>query len=425
MKTKLVALAVVISILSACGGDSEPITGFYSAQPYSNNAPANLQCVLRIYQGAIPCTLEELSIIGMETTNPTRDDIMNRLMVSDQWMGDRFMAVLDQLPPDVLLLLRSVTAIVISGDIRPSFYTTQTGAIYIDPENLWLTNAERDDISQAQDFRSDFANSLNFVGLWRYLNEDGTWNYAPSSFRTVDDLVAPVASTIYHELAHANTFLPPSVHASINPANTLEEAIIAAEASNISIVLEDTLPLQSAELKGLALVMYFGDSPNATQQAFTPSEVGAFLESDRANDDYAYIDYGGGVFHEDAAMLFEELMMKYHFNIDREIAYTNTASSYYCNDYIIQWGQKGRIGDSNVKEAARLVSALLLPEADLNTFIDNLALPIASPVRNWCEPLEIAATLAPLSSTLGSSMGSTNSIFEVDISSNKLPSHFR
>lgn len=429
MKLKLAGVLLLALILSDCGGgSSDPLTGFYSSKPYSANPHANLNCALTLYKNANPCTLEMLPLIGMETSNPSKDDIMNRVMVSDKWMGQRFSDILDLLPPDILLLFRSVTAIVISGDIRPSFYTPQTGAIYIDPNDLWLTLAEKNTISQAPDYRSTYSNGLNFVGLWRYLNADGTWAQPPSSYRTIDDLVAPLAATFYHELTHANSFLPPTVHSGIDPADTVEEAGLAAQTYNVSAILQNTLPLQSTELMALADVMYFGFSPTVEQQAYTGANIGAFMETDRANDDYAFVDYGGGDFEEDAAMLMEELMMKYHFDITREIAYTNTSSSSYCNAYIIQWGEKGRIGDTNVKEAARLVASLVLPEEDLNIFIDNLPAPTMDTNRDWCEPFEIAATLSKPKSSFGASGPSfgptTNGIFTIDISSNMRPAHY-
>ena len=68
-------------------------------------------------------------------------------------MAVRMREVLTQMPPELLLIMRGVTAIVISYDIRPSFYWQGTGAIYIDPERLWLTTAEQSTIDQTPDYR--------------------------------------------------------------------------------------------------------------------------------------------------------------------------------------------------------------------------------------------------------------------------------
>ena len=73
-------------------------------------------------------------------TDIDTDAIMQRLVVSHDWMGQRFKEVLDILPAEILQLMSGVTAVVIDDDIRPSYYTNWTGAIYLDPANLWLTN---------------------------------------------------------------------------------------------------------------------------------------------------------------------------------------------------------------------------------------------------------------------------------------------
>jgi hypothetical protein len=92
------------------------------------------------------CTLGTLPLLGMDTRNPTIDDVMDRVLVSHEWMGTRFRDLLEALPDDMLLLMRGVTAVVISSDVRPSFYWTRTGAIYLDPDYIWLTPEERADI---------------------------------------------------------------------------------------------------------------------------------------------------------------------------------------------------------------------------------------------------------------------------------------
>ena len=43
------------------------------------------------------CSLGRLPFIGMDTQKPTLDDLMNRVVVSHQWMGDRFKEALEEL----------------------------------------------------------------------------------------------------------------------------------------------------------------------------------------------------------------------------------------------------------------------------------------------------------------------------------------
>ena len=139
---------------------------------------------------------------------------MDRVVVSHQWMGDRFKDFLtnNDSNNDIKNLLRATTAIIISYDVRPSFYWAATGAIYLDAENFWLTPQERDTINEAPDYRADFGNDLQFVMPWRYVKDNA---YASESYskservnRTAEDALFRLTSLMYHELAHANDFFP-------------------------------------------------------------------------------------------------------------------------------------------------------------------------------------------------------------------------
>ena len=79
--------------------------------------------------------------------------------------GCRFREILERMPNELLLLTRGLTGVVISYDIRPSFYTTQTGAMYLDPDGMWLTEEERAVIDETPDFRGEFAKKLDFIML--------------------------------------------------------------------------------------------------------------------------------------------------------------------------------------------------------------------------------------------------------------------
>ena len=103
-------------------------------------------------------------MIGQQSPHPDIDAIMNSVFVSHDWMGDNFKSFLQAKDPqgDFVDLLKSVTAVVISYDIRPSFYWVATGAIYPDPTDLWLTPSQRDTLNEAADYRTGYGNDLNF-----------------------------------------------------------------------------------------------------------------------------------------------------------------------------------------------------------------------------------------------------------------------
>lgn len=392
-----VFLASSISLLFSCGGNDGTQSSVYADSTYSAEV---IGCAFAIEADMEQCDLGTLPLIGMETSSPSKNDIANRLITSQDWMGVRFMQVLDELPPDILLLFKSVTAIVIDDNINPSFYTGLTGAIYINPNGLWLTKSEQDSIKPKEDSRIGFGDNLNFISLWRYL-KDGryTSSSTEAASRPLSDIELPLAALLYHELAHANDFLPPETHSSLASSDKVYEAIEKiyenTSTSLISQDLAENLPLSSSEMIGLADVAFYGETASREQMAYTAADVGALFAEDAANDDYNFTSYDKVLFHEDVAMLFEELMMKYHYDLDRELAFTTASVDYspFCNDYFIGWGQSGRIGDPLVKARASLVAQRLLPDDQaLISFISSLNTPTQTAVGgDWCAPFRLAA----------------------------------
>lgn len=106
-------------------------------------------------------------------------------------------------------------------------------------------------------------------------------------------------------------------------------------------MVTERYPLSSTMMAGLAEVSYGGKSPTPDQISYTPQAVGQEFSTDRAVDTYSYRR------HEDVSMFFEEVMMHYHFGIERDIAITNVpeVQDPYASDYIVAWGQRNRFAD--------------------------------------------------------------------------------
>src|SRR5262249_29413693 len=156
------------------------------------------------------CALSVLPFLAQETggSEPSVAQIMDRVVVSHDWMGAAFEQFINRSDmTDVRRLLNGVTAIVIGAHVRPSFYYSLTGAIYLDADNFWRSPEERDAIDEAPDFRSDFDRDLGYSGVWRYvLNGNNIFQFfSPTSRinRTDDYLVFESAWLLYHELGHA------------------------------------------------------------------------------------------------------------------------------------------------------------------------------------------------------------------------------
>ncbi len=387
------------ALLAACGGGgggggtAEPdLLVANAAGPW---ADALVPCVTAEFTSQ-SCTMAELPLLGQQTLLPSIDDIMNRVVVSDEWMATRFRAYLQQLPAEARRLFVPLTAIVIAGDIRPSFYTTLTGAIYLDPQHLWLTNAEKTTISAVPDFRAGYGSDLDFVSLARYVDgNDYAWDYYPLSgtaTRTLADIVRPLSATLFHELGHANDFFP---RASLATLDRNLRVVAAAELllpNTTSELLYASLPLTSSLWFDLAEVLYIGLPSTAAQRALTPGEVGIEFQNDGASDDYAY-----AYIYEDTAMLFEESLMRYFFGIEREVAYTDAPAlglEQFCDQYVIRWGYRNRISEPLVRARAELVLQSLLDEPDVSAYLSGWAAPQAlTNGSDWCTVQALAAPL--------------------------------
>jgi hypothetical protein len=387
---------LVLSLVSACGGGGgnssfasnnsnttvPPADGIFRPALPNSKYGNQLDKCLNLPEEGTPCTLAAMSFIGQTTQAPTKDDILARTLVSHAWMATRFGQLLDSMPNDIRLLFRGVTGVVIGADIRPSHYSYNTGAIYLDPDRLWLTDAERNTVSTVPDFRSDFGSELKYVSLWRYLIAGNYAWRSTNGERSISDITIPMAALLFHELAHANDFMPPAQIPLVNPQNTVRQELESLYEKRVSYDLYSRIPLQSEILYGLGQVLFQGVKATELQRSYSASEVGQEFEVDGASDDYAY-----STAYEDTAMLFEEVMMKYHYNADREVAFTDAPlnEGNYCNDYIVRWGQRNRIGDPLVKSRAQIVVSQLLGRSDTSAYFAILPSPkYMVSGTDWC-----------------------------------------
>lgn len=407
---RLLCALSLATLLTACGGESSgvgrldvraPDSGMRPARPGAPYAHALGPCARLYVRGGNnsfdPCTLEQLPLLGQAQSEITVEAIMGRTLVSHEWMAERFEQSLDALPQDLRALFGGVTAVVIGADIRPSYYWLNTGAIYLDPATLWLTIEERDTISREPDYRSDFDAELQFDTLGRYVRDgDYAWHNAPltgpGEDRALETILAPMASLLFHELAHANDYLPPSEHATLNPQWRVAEAATQLQSESVSAALAGTYPLSSMLMMDLAEVMFQGRSATEGERALMAQEVGLEFATDFATDSYAYVNGGDReLFFEDTAMLFEEAMMQHHFGVMRDMAFTNRpeGEDSYCNDYVVRWGSRGRVGHEQIRPRVALVLSRLLDESDVTPYIEQLE-PAERLTNNtgWCANLQ-------------------------------------
>jgi hypothetical protein len=331
---------------------------------------------------------------------PTVSQIMNRVLVSHDFLGANFEAFLtnQDASGDLRRMLAGVTTIVLGSHVRPSFYTAGTGAIYLDANQLWLTPEQRDVVTEVPDYRLAFDDALNFTGVGRMVKNNDyvlpVYSATARVNRPAAELVYVLGRLMYHELAHASDFFSPADR-NLNPALSIWRNVVDRITARTlpSDALAAAYPLMSAEMKGLGQVLYQGTTPTATQKAYTAAQVGSFFASDVASDDYAYSTSGNTASREDLAMLFEEFMMAYRHGAQYDVGYTNKYESGPSGDLIVAWGQRGRIGLPTIKPRVKLVVQRIAPWIDLAA-VDALPAPIQMTVGNtWQQNLAITPGL--------------------------------
>ncbi len=320
------------------------------------------------------CNLNTLPYIGTTSGNIDATAIMARTLVSHPWMGKRFRELLLQLPPELLQMFRSVTTVVIGSEIRPSFYSPATGAIYLDPADLWLTPAERSTVSTEADYRDAFESDFSFFPFWVYV-EGNTEAWTPSGAwpgsqqRSISDIVLPMATLLLHELTHANDSVPGAQLAHAQGADTPLDLAGRIYDQTPSAQLYATYPLNSPLLYELAASYYNGLPPSNAILSLTAGQAGWQFGGEYANDLYAF-----SAAAEDTAMLVEEVLARHFFGIDRIVAFVDAPGavlSPQCADYVLRWGNRNRVFAPAIRERARTVLSAILDESDISAYLDN------------------------------------------------------
>ena len=395
MKVFVLLGSIVCLGLSSCGGGGSGDTPTRAASedagelaradirqvdelyPYANNSAYSdvlASCALADTKEQA-CTLNRLPFIGQANASISVDDVMSRVLVTHDWMGERFETLLRSAPEEMIELFAPVTVISIGSTVRPSFYSTRTAAIRLDPARLWLTVEEKANISIAEDYRSDFGLELNFWEM-RSARIDGKRAFPSSSLtsfqeRSFDDMKLRAYSLLFHELGHAVDYINPQYLSLVDQSLNPFDAISALREYRGSLALMNVSPLNSIDMDYLALVQFRGYIATEEQKRFTPSDVGGFMSSEGAATYYGYHTE-----REDFATLFEYAMMKKHFNVDLYTGFVSKPlddSDYGCSELIVGWGQRNRLSDVYVWPRSKwVVERVFGPSAADAAFFDSL-----------------------------------------------------
>lgn len=378
--------------------DIRDVDELFVYRPDSPYAALIKECAL-VETADEACTLETLPFITQATPDFTKDDIMDRLLVTHDWMGERFETLLQDAPDNMIPLFGSLTSIVIGSTVRPSHYWGGTGGIQLDPATLWLSLEEKANVSIAEDYRSDFGKDLQF---WELLSMRIGDNSAVQYFslsdreeRTLKDIEIPVYRLLYHELSHAVDYLPNTSVATLDSSLVPSRALDNNSQYFLSPQLYLDLPLYSQTLYDLGQVSFRGEIATEEQQNITPALVGSEMANDGAAEFYGY-----NTIREDLATLFTAVMMKNDFGIDYFTAFVAKPvdeSNYSCSELTVGWGVKNRLADALVAPRAKwVVESIYGPDAQIDYFFANNlgeAVPMTAGI-DWCSNRDGVSTVA-------------------------------
>ncbi|EAR57438.1 hypothetical protein SKA34_06760 [Photobacterium sp. SKA34] len=392
--SSLLFIVFISLLLTACDDDShqeialnaEGFPDLSKVVAYSDTTPKQyLECA-KNYRNS--CLVSQFPPIGLTlNTAVTLADIEQRVFVSHPWMAEHFLSALALLPPEILPLFRSVGAIVIADDIRPSFYSANTATIYIDPRYLWRNEQEWLTIIAKQDFRDQFQSNVQFLPVRQSVDSDGnyaTWvsnDYAENnSMRTTEQLLPALFRLLVHELTHVVDAIPPTSLTSLDPRRTIYQNISAMTPLNQT--LYDRFPLQDDLLFDVAKVLYDGVTPSYEVSTLNALQVGAHFEVEGASDLYGYSNR-----KEDMAMLFQSYMMYEHFGLQDRFLFLSQSDGIAmgCGRYTVEWGQTGRMFYPLVYERMMLAAEVIL-QRDLPAIsaseLKSMQIPTGT---SWCE----------------------------------------
>lgn len=341
------------------------------------------------------CPLSRLPFLAQDTGGaiPTVEQVMSRVLVSHDWLGRNFEAFLrtHDTRGDFRRMMNSVTAVVLSTQIRPSFYWQATGAIYLDGDSFWMTPEERDTMNEAPDFRSDFGRALQYADLWRYARGNerlfAFYDERLRITRSLDQVRDESGWLLYHELGHALDFMPPAGYSRLRNGQSAWSNILQRYYAFglTSDLVNDRYPLVSSQMLDLADVNYRGLTPTAEQKGYTPDDVAGFFSADLATDPYSY-----STPREDTAMTLEEFLMFTRLGIRRDLAFADPYGKEATSaTIIVRWGQRGRIGEAKIKPRLTEIVQQLTPWVD-TAELDRLPEPLAMrPGQSWRDNLTL------------------------------------
>jgi len=412
-------LGFVTQLLVACGGSSSspnpmdaggtvvPLSErrvisndqAYAYKPDSKYADVLTDCIVIRDE---PCTLVTLPFIGLDHPNPTVANIMDRVIVTHDWMGSRFEQMLNVMPPETLKLYVPITAIIIGSEVDGTSYWSTPGRIKIDPELIWLSNTEkltiRNELAIAARMTDTPLNSdaVKYDTRWLMAkNGDYAWesySLSGSEERTVRDILLPTALDLFHSLGHANDDIRPMIFPSLLASDTPKTAADKVDDGNNirDLLYDESLALSDNDswLFGVSRTLYDEDVIPDAVIDFTAEDAGAIMATEGKQTLYGYVTS-----NEDVATLFSHSMMRRFYDVETHVLIFNRPAdraNATCDDYIVGWGSTNRAAADLVQIRSKFVMEQVMGEsAQIDNFYANIGSEGQIPVgEGYCQTLD-------------------------------------
>lgn len=325
-------------------------------EPYRPGAAYSATAVKCVYSitEKDACTASELPLLGLKEGKITIEDILNRTLVSHQFLGNSFREALSRMNPEMLKMFGAVTAVVISDKINPSFYYNASGAIYLSGRYFWRNLEEWKLLTQVKDFREGSGMPFQFQFDSDYIKDGKSIGHRVfDDEQNYDEMSLKLARLLFHELAHANDFFPSTFYK--DSAFDMEKTYLqmSEERYEKKENLSHKLPSSpgSITLNHVGQVLYQGEKASAEDSLLTAEQVAQEISNDVVSDAYAY-----STPMEDLAMLAEEALMLHFYNMPRYTFVIKLPSAFFKIpkdfDYPIAYGQKSKIAEAVIKPRA-------------------------------------------------------------------------
>lgn len=329
----------------------EEVGEVYPYRPLAKNAQKIKECIYADTNEK-SCAVSKLPLIGMADGQVTIDKILDRTVVSHDFLGEAFRQVLLRMPTETLQLFGAVSAVVISDKVNPSFFFRNTGAIYISGSYFWRNYNEWEIVSKAKDSRDGSGMPLQYTFSSDYLkNGKSIYDREDRNTQSYSEIALKTSRVLFHELSHANDFFSPSLYKSeeFDTSKTFSQISMNRYLDNNLLSQQMPEKVKSEKLAHLGQVLFQGEKATTADSQVTAEEVLNEFLADSASDEYAY-----STDREDFAMCAEESLMFAYNDAPRYIVLIKYPKAYFTPPenykYEFIWGQKGRVLEPRIKE---------------------------------------------------------------------------